>query len=127
MSTGEQPGSGPDGHKVKTFADYLNEASAKKTFDNMQKLASQNEYEIPKGSGIKYKRKMLTPTMRIQLEKLQNEIINDDPEKRMENLKQQAMICLEGLSDEKWEDTDSVLMEIVVGACLVASKGFCDV
>ena len=125
MSTGQaQP---PDGQKVKTLADYLNEASAKKTFDNMQKLASQSEYEIPKGSGIKYKRNMLTPGMKTKLEILQNENTDDDPKKRMENLKQQAIICLDGITDEKWEETDSVLMEIVIGACLVASKGFCDV
>lgn len=118
----------PDGHVPKTLNDYLSEASAKKTFDNIQKLSTQHEYEIPIGSGIKYKRKMLKPKDRITLEKLQNELTtDDDPEKRMDNVKKQAFICLEGLTEEKWEETDSVLMEIVVGACLVASKGFCDV
>jgi hypothetical protein len=118
----------PNGEAPKTLTDYLSEASARKTFANMEKLSSLKEYEIPAGSGIKYKRKILTPKEKVRLEILQNEMDKnpDDPQKRMDNIKAQAQICLEGLTDEKWEETDAVLMEIVIGACLVASKGFCD-
>jgi hypothetical protein len=117
----------PNGHSntpIKTLSDYLNESSSKQTFENMKKLCLLSEYEIPKGSGIKYKRKMLKPKDLIELNKLQNAIDEADPEKRMDNIKQQAMICLDGITDEKWEETDAVLMEITIGACVLISKGF---
>ena len=96
MATEEQQ---QPANKIKTLGDYLSEASSKQTFENMKKLCLLSEYEIPKGSGIKYKRKMLTPKMKTQLEILQNENLDDDPAKRIENLKQQAMICLDGITD----------------------------
>ena len=43
-------------NKPKTLAGLLGEASSIQTFDNMQKLANQSEYEI---AGEKYKRKIL--------------------------------------------------------------------
>ena len=42
----------------------------------------------------------------------------------MDNIKAQAQLCLEGVTDAKWENTDAVKMEIIVGACLLISKGF---
>jgi hypothetical protein len=113
-----------DKYKPKTLGDYLAEASSKQTFENMKKLCLLSEYEIPKGSGIKYKRKMLRPGDLAKLEILQNSVDEADPIKRMDNIKQQAMICLEGITDEKWEETDAVLMQIVIGACVLISKGF---
>jgi hypothetical protein len=103
----------------------LGEASSQKTFENMQKLCNQSEYECPLGSGIIYKRKMLKPKDLVELNKLQLSLdADEDPEKRMENIKKQAKICLEGLTDDKWEQTDASLMEIIVGACILISKGF---
>ncbi len=88
----------------------------------MTKLCNQNEYEI---AGQKYKRKILKPKELVALNKLQQTLDKtDDPEKRMDNIKKQAQICLEGLTDEKWDNTDASMMEIVVGACLLISKGF---
>jgi hypothetical protein len=111
----------PNGQKPKTLNDYLTEASGLQTFENMKKLCNQAEYTV---AGQTYKRKMLKPKDVIALGKLQNEMDETDPEKRMENIKKQAFICLEGLTEEKWQDTDATYMEIVVGACLLISKGF---
>ena len=106
----------------KSLAELLNIASSQQTFDNMQKLCNQSEYEI---AGQKYKRKILKPKELVALNKLQQKLdTTDDPEKRMLNIKEQAQICLEGLTEDKWENTDATLMEIVVGACLLISKGF---
>jgi len=106
----------------KSLAELLNIASSQQTFDNMTALCNQSEYTI---GGETYKRKMLKPKDLIALNKLQNKLDTvDDPEKRMDVIKQQAMICLEGLTEQKWENTDASLMEIVVGACLLISKGF---
>ena len=106
----------------KDFTSLLGNASAQITFDNMTKLCNQNEYDV---AGEKYKRKILKPKELVALYRLQAEMDKiKDPEKRMENIKQQAQICLEGLTDEKWENTDAVKMEIIIGACLLISKGF---
>jgi len=106
----------------KDFATLLGSASAQITFENMTKLCNQNEYEV---EGQKYKRKILKPKELVTLYKLQAELDKiTDPQKRMDNVKAQAQLCLEGLTDEKWENTDAVQMEIIVGACLLISKGF---
>ena len=106
----------------KSLASMLGSESAQITFDNMQKLCNQSEYEV---EGIKYKRKILKPKELVALFKLQNAMDKiEDPEKRMDNVKAQAKICLEGVTDENWEKTDAVLMETIVGACLLISKGF---
>jgi len=113
----------------KSLAQLLGGASAQITFENMTKLCNQNEYEIPEGSGIKYKRNILKPKQLVAFYKLQQTMDTlKDPEKRMENLKQQAMICLK-LQDNKnfdqtWEETDAVHMEIALGACMLIARGF---
>ena len=104
------------------LSNLLGNASAQITFDNMQKLCNQNEYEV---NGETYRRKILKPKELVALYKLQSQMEKlTDPEKRMENLKDQAKICLENMDDEKWENTDAVKMEIIIGACLLISKGF---
>lgn len=104
------------------FATLLGGASAQITFENMTLLCNQNEYTI---AGEKYKRKILKPKELVKLYKLQAELDKiTDPQKRMDNLYAQAQICLEGVTPEKWENTDAVKMEIVLGACLLISKGF---
>ena len=106
----------------KNLGDLLGSASAQITFDNMSKLCNQNEYEV---EGVKYKRKILKPKELVSLFKLQQEMDKiGDPEKRMNNVKAQAKLCLEGVTDENWEKTDAVQMEIIVGACLLISRGF---
>ena len=106
----------------KSLAELLNIASSQQTFDNMTALCNQSEYTI---ANEVYKRKMLKPKDLVALNKLQAKLDTiEDPEKRMTCIKEQAQICLEGLTDQKWENTDASLMEIVVGACLLISKGF---
>ena len=92
----------------------------------MKKLCAQNEFEVPAGSGIKYNRKMLKPKDLVALNKLQDKLTEENltAEDRMECIKNQAFICLEGLTDDKWDETDGSMMEIVVGACILISKGF---
>ena len=115
----------PQDNKVPDNKDIeylLSNASAQITFENMTELCNKNEYTI---AGETYKRKILKPKELVKLYKLQSELDKiSDPEKRMENLYQQAQICLEGVTKEKWDNTDAVYMEIVLGACLLISKGF---
>jgi len=106
----------------KNLGDLLGTESAQITFDNMKKLCNQKEYEV---NGVTYKRKILKPKELVKLYKIQNEMDKlEDPEKRMQNVYEQAQICLEGVTPENWENTDAVKMEIIVGACLLISKGF---
>jgi len=106
----------------KDLGDLLGNASAQITFDNMQTLCNQSEYTIGEET---YKRKILKPKELVALYKLQNAMDKiNDPDKRMDNLKEQSKICLEGMTDEKFENTDAVKLEIIIGACLLISKGF---
>lgn len=108
--------------KEMNLGNLLGNASAQVTFENMQALCNQSEYTIGEET---YRRKILKPKELVALYKLQNAIDKtNDPEKRMDNLKEQAKICLEGMTDEKFENTDAVKLEIVLGACLLISKGF---
>jgi gamma-glutamyl phosphate reductase len=107
---------------VRNAMSLLGDQSAQITFDNMTKLCNQSEYKI---ADEVYKRRILKPKELVKLYKLQTDLDKiKDPEKRMENLYEQAEICLEGVTPEKWENTDAVKMEIVLGACLLISKGF---
>jgi len=113
----------------KSLATLLGGASAQITFENMTKLCNQNEYEIPEGSGIKWKRNILKPKQLVSFYKLQQTMDTlKDPEKRMDNLKQQAMVALkapEGKNfDQLWDETDAVHMEIALGACMLIARGF---
>jgi hypothetical protein len=115
--------------RPRNLADLLGEASSLQTFENMKKLCNQAEFEVPEGSGIKYKRRMLKPKDIVKLGKLQNQLTDDiDPEKRMDIVKEQAFICLQQPDGKDfnalWEETDASYMEIVVGACILISKGF---
>jgi len=108
--------------KPKNAISLLGDTSAQITFDNMTKLCNQSEYTIGDET---YKRRILKPKELVALYKLQSALDKiSDPEKRMANLYDQAVICLEGVTPEKWEKTDAVKMEIVLGACLLISKGF---
>lgn len=110
-----------------TGINKISKESSEITFENMQKLCNTNEYEI---AGVKYKRKILKPKELVKLYKLQDELEKiRDPEKRMENIHQEALVCLTNqdgsqITDKQWEDTDAVMMEIVIGACLLISRGF---
>ena len=110
--------------KTKDFTHLLANESTKISFENMMDLCNKDEYEV---AGEKYKRKILKPKELVALYKLQSDLEKisiDDPQKRMDNIYQQAQICLEGINKEKWENTDAVKMEIIIGACFLISKGF---
>ena len=112
----------------KSLGMLLGGESAQITFNNMKKLCNQSEYTIANET---YKRKILKPKELVALYRLQKELDtagdNIDPQKRMDNIFEQAKICLDGITKEKWDNTDAVQMEIVIGACLLISKGFREV
>jgi len=109
-------------NQPKNAISLLGNQSAQITYENMTKLCNQSEYEV---AGETYKRRILKPKELVALYKLQEALDKiKDPEKRMQNLYEQAQICLEGVTPQKWENTDAVKMEIVLGACLLISKGF---
>ena len=110
-------------NQPKDLTNLLGNQSAQITFDNMQKLCNQSEYDI--GTGKTFKRKILKPKELVALYKLQNAMDKlSDPEKRMDNIKDQAKICLEDFTDTDFDNCDAVKLEIVIGACLLISKGF---
>jgi hypothetical protein len=103
---------------VDTWSDAMNEMA----LSNIKKLAELDVYTI---AGQTYKRKLLTPKVRVQLDRLQREMAAEpDEEKKMDMVLQQALLCLEGMTSEKFENTDIGLLEQVIGACLMAAKGF---
>ena len=100
------------------WAEAMNNIS----LENIKKLATLDTYTV---AGETYKRKMLTPRVRIQLDRLQNESITEqDEEKKMDIVMQQALLCLDGMTKEKFENTDIGHLEQVIGACIMAAKGF---
>ena len=109
----------------KNILDLIGGASAEITFKNMTKLCNQDVYEV---AGEKYKRKILKPKELAQFYKLQQEADKiTDPLKRMDNIFQQAQVCLEGITREKFDKTDIVKLEIIIGACFLITKGFREV
>lgn len=106
----------------KNIADPWTEAMNTLSLENIKKLAAVDTFTIANET---YKRKMLTPKVRIQLDRLQNELASEkDEEKKMEITKQQAMLCLDGMTTEKFDNTDIGHLEQVIGACIMAAKGF---
>ena len=117
----------------KSLGVLLGGESAQITFNNMKKLCNQDEYEI---EGVTYKRKILKPKELVTLYRLQKELDeagdNIDPQKRMDNIQKQAQVCLtqkdgSKITQEQWDNTDAVKMEIIIGACLLINKGFREV
>ena len=109
----------------KNILDLIGGASAEITFKNMTKLCNEDVYEV---SGEKYKRKILKPKELAKFYKLQQEADKiTDPEKRMENVFQQAQTVLEGIDKTKFDNTDIVKLEIIIGACFLITKGFREV
>jgi hypothetical protein len=115
-----------------SFASLFGPAAAQINFDNMQQLCNTDNYEI---EGVKYTRRLLKPKdlvsifkLEKDLEKLKDKSGEVDPIKRLDNVKEQAKIYLkieDGKDfDKEWENTDIVKMEIVIGACLLNSRGF---
>src|SRR5215510_12583769 len=108
-----------------TLPNVWTEEATAITYENMQKLSRQNEFQI--GSKT-YKRRMLKPKDVVALNKLQkkNQEASDkeDEEAAMEILKEQAKIVLQDFTDQEFDDIDVVLLQSVVGACLLISKGF---
>src|SRR6186997_986028 len=99
-------------NQPKNAISLLGNTSAQITYDNMTLLCNQSEYEV---AGETYKRRILKPKELVALYKLQA---------ALDKISDQEKICLEGVTPQKWENTDAVKMEIVLGACLLISKGF---
>ena len=115
-----------------SFASLFGPAAAQINFDNMTQLCNTDTYTI---EGVNYTRRLLKPKdlvaifqLEKDLEKLKDKNGEVDPIKRLDNVKEQAKIYLkieDGKNfDTEWENTDIVKMEIVIGACLLNSRGF---
>jgi len=115
-----------------SFASLFGPAAAQINFDNMTQLCNTDTYTI---EGVNYTRRLLKPKdlvaifqLEKDLEKLKDKNGEVDPIKRLNNVKEQAKIYLkieDGKNfDTEWENTDIVKMEIVIGACLLNSRGF---
>jgi hypothetical protein len=105
-----------------SIVDSWSEAMNNISLINIKKLATMDTYTV---AGETYKRKMLTPKVRIQLDRLQNEAAKEqDEEKKMDIVLQQALLCLDGMTKEKFDNTDIGHLEQVIGACIMAAKGF---
>jgi hypothetical protein len=118
----EEPSSVKRSKRRSSALDPWTEAMNAMSLANIKKLAIVDTYTI---AGETYKRKLLTPKVRIQLDRLQNEmIVEKDEEKKMDITKQQALLCLDGMTSEKFDNTDIGHLEQVIGACIMAAKGF---
>ena len=118
----EEPTTIKKSRKRDSIVDPWAEAMNSISLENIKKLATLDTYTI---AGETYKRKMLTPRVRIQLDRLQNESVSEqDEEKKMDIVMQQALLCLDGMTKEKFENTDIGHLEQVIGACIMAAKGF---
>lgn len=123
---------------VKSFQMRIKEAGDDVTFNNMMILTNLDEYECPEGSGIIYRRRMLKPPQVVKLGILQNKLLDlsEDPQKAMDNLRDQAILCLrkvvkEGddeklvdMTQEDWDETDGPLMEQIISAAFLMTKSF---
>jgi hypothetical protein len=108
---------------TKTLPELINYATSEVTFQNFQALCNQASYEV---AGHTYQRKMLTPDDFEKLLTFEEELSNPNikVKRRMAILREQAQICLDGVTDELWKKTDVGKMEIIIGACILISKGF---
>jgi len=95
------------------------------TYENMQKLSRQDSFQIGEKT---YQRKILKPKDIVAINRLQKKsdeaTSRDDDEAGMNILKEQAKIVLKDFTDAEFEEIDVVMLQSVVGACLLISKGF---
>jgi len=105
------------------FQQWLDKEGDEIIKQNIEKLVQLDEYTI---SGKIYKRKMLKPKDIFDLQKLDNEQneFKDNPEKLYEILRKQTKICLVEMTDNDFENTDGVMLQNVIAACRIISKGF---
>ena len=109
----------PEDKTVNMWAEAMNEIS----IGNMKKLANLDEYTIgPKT----YKSKILKYREIKQLQDLNNQItlMSDWTDEKVEIMKKEASICLEGWNNTDFEECDPVYLEQVLSACILKTKGF---
>ena len=106
-----------------SFQKWLDSEGDQIVKENIEKLVQLDEFEI---AGKTYKRKMLKPKDIFELQRLDKEQIDDvnDPDKQLEILRKQSKICLEGMSDTDFDNTDGVKLQNVIAACRIIAKGF---
>lgn len=91
---------------------------------NMKKLVMMDQYTIADKT---YSIRMLKPRMIIEINKLQEEINKlgmDWTEEKFNLVKQQANILLNGWDDSHFDDTDLGMLEQVIAAGIMRTKGF---
>lgn len=98
--------------------------SDQSTFENMKYLTNLTEYLI--GDKV-YTRKMLKPKDLKEFTNLQTELMalgDTNIEKKMELLEKLGIISLEGFTHEDFENCDILMLEQVIAAQFLISKGF---
>jgi len=94
------------------------------TLNNMRVLSNRDAFKIGEKE---YTRKLLKPKELVQLNKIEKTIGETpdlDDEKYMEYLFQQAQLCLKDFTQEDFDNCDVVMLQSVVSACQLATKGF---
>lgn len=117
------PNSGSSSVSAPNFQQWLDKEGDQIVKENIEKLIQLDEYEL---AGKTYKRKMLKPKDIFELQKLDKEQRDfvDDAEVQLRVLRQQAKICLEGMTDTDFDNTDGVKLQNVLAACRIIAKGF---
>lgn len=111
----------------------LSNDMADTTLANIKTLAPLDEFEIPEGSGIIYKRQKVRPKDLRELRKAQDEyakavsnaeMSNEDKlEKEFQLIYVKAKVYL-GMTKEQFEETDYELLQQVIQATELRTQGF---
>ena len=97
------------------------------THNNMAKLTKQDSYLIGDKT---FNRRRLKPKELMEFTKAYNEVTavgNAELEKKLEAMEKSAMIALEDFTKQDFENTDTVMLENVLAACFLITKGFREV
>ena len=111
----------------------LSNEMADTTLANIKVLAPKDEFEIPEGSGIIYKRQKVRPKDLRKLRKAQDEFLKATKDSEMSNedrmdkefqlIQIKAEVYL-GMTEEQFEDTDYEYLQQVLQATELRTQGF---
>ena len=97
------------------------------TYKNMSKLTKQDAFKIGDKT---YNRRRLKPKELLEFVKAYTEVtqIPDlEIEKKLDLMEKSALIALEDFTKEDFENCDSLMLEQVLGACFLITRGFREV
>lgn len=97
------------------------------TYNNMAKLTKQDSFQIGDKT---FNRRRLKPKQLIEFTKTYEQVTTageSDIEKKFEAMEKSAILALEDFTHEDFENTDTVVLENVLAACFLITKGFREV